>query len=46
MFQYFTKSLHPITIGIFYRPPNNNKFLEDISNDFKELYTEKTRWLF
>ena len=30
-----------VTIGIFYRPPNQNNFLEQISNDFIKLYTEK-----
>ena len=35
------KNLQPIKIGIFYRPPNENKFLENISNDFNKLNLEK-----
>ena len=29
----------PFTIGIFYRPPNENQFLEQISHDFPKLNT-------
>ena len=35
------KNLQPITVGVFYRPPNYNKFLEELNNDFNKLYTEK-----
>ena len=40
-FDILLPNSHSITIGIFYRPPNQNKFLENISNDFLKLYTEK-----
>ena len=40
-FNILLKNLQPITIGVFYRPPNQNRFLEEISNDFNKLYTEK-----
>ena len=37
----FLPNSHPITVGIFYRPPNRNKFLETIFNDFTILNSEK-----
>ena len=44
-FNILLKNLQPITIGVFYRsvyrPPSQNRFLEEISNDFNKLYTEK-----
>ena len=40
-FNIFLKNLQPISIGVFYRPPNQSRFLEEISNDFNKLYTEK-----
>ena len=30
----------PFTVGIFYRPPNKYKFLENITEDFSKLNTE------
>ena len=30
----------PFTVGIFYRPPDKSKFLENISDDFSKLHTE------
>ena len=30
----------PFTVGIFYRPPNNNTFIENITEDFSKLHTE------
>ena len=34
-FDIILPNLQPITVGIFYRPPNQTRFLELISNDFK-----------
>ena len=31
----------PFTVGIFYRPPDQNDFLEIISHDFSKLSTDK-----
>ena len=36
----------PIAIGIFYRPPNINNFLEILSNDFKKLIYEKKKFIY
>ena len=30
----------PFTVGIFYRPPNKTKFIENITDDFSKLNTE------
>ena len=30
----------PFIVGIFYRPPNKSKFLENITDDFSKLHTE------
>ena len=30
----------PFTVGVFYRPPNNNDFLKEISKDFSKLLPE------
>ena len=40
-FEIFLPNSHTITVGIFYRPPNQNKFLDNITNDFTKLNTEK-----
>ena len=40
-FDILLPNLHSITVGIFYRAPNQSKFLENVSNDFIKLYTEK-----
>ena len=40
-FDIFLPNSHSITVGIFYRPPNQSNFLDNISNDFTKLYTEK-----
>ena len=41
-FNILLKNMQPIKVCVFYRPPNFNKFVEEITNDFKKLYTEKT----
>ena len=40
-FTILLKNLQTISIGVFYRPPNQNRFLEEISKDFNKLHTEK-----
>ena len=40
-FNILLKNLQTISIGVFYRPPNQNRFLEEISKDFNKLHTEK-----
>ena len=40
-FDILLPNLHSITVGIFYRAPNQSKFLENVSSDFIKLYTEK-----
>ena len=40
-FDILLPNSHSITVGIFYRSPDQNKFLEAITNDFNKLYTEK-----
>ena len=42
-FEIFLPNSHTITVGIFYRPPNQSKFLDNITNDFTKLNTEKKR---
>ena len=39
--RFCLKNSQPITVGVFYRPPNQNKFLEEVSNNFNKLFTEK-----
>ena len=40
-FDILLPNSHSITVGIFYRPSDQSKFLEAIFNDFNKLYTEK-----
>ena len=40
-FDILLPNLHSITVGIFYRAPNQSKFLENVSSDFIKLDTEK-----
>ena len=40
-FDILLKNMQPITVGVFYRPPNYNKFLEEISSDFSKMKSEK-----
>ena len=44
-FNILLKNLHPITVGILYRPPDQNKFLEELSNDLNKLNLEKTEMI-
>ena len=37
---YYSLKLKPFTVGIFYKPPNNTKFIENITEDFPKLHTE------
>ena len=39
-FNILLKNLQ-ISFGVFYRPPNQNRVLEEISKDFDKLLTEK-----
>ena len=36
-FEIFIPKVKPIAIGIFYRPPNENDFLNLFSNDFQQI---------
>ena len=40
-FNILLKNLQPITVGVFYRPPNENQFLEKLSDDFYKLNAHK-----
>ena len=40
-FEILLPKFKPIAIGIFYRPPNVNNFLEILSNDFKKVDIRK-----
>ena len=40
-FKFFLPKVKPIAIGIFYRPPSVNNFLEILSNDFKKVDIRK-----
>ena len=31
----------PFVVGIFYRPPNQNDFLDSVSSDFHKLFPEQ-----
>ena len=38
--------MKPISIGIFYRPPNANNFLETFTNDLKQIDFKKSEAYF
>ena len=38
--------MKPISIGIFYRPPNSNNFLDTFMNDLKDINLEKNEIYF
>ena len=44
-FNILLKNLHPITLSILYRPPDQNRFLEELSNDLNKLNLEKTEMI-
>ena len=43
-FNILIPKVNPISIGIFYRPPNVNNFLETFSNDLKQIDFNKNEF--
>ena len=40
-FEILIPKVKPIAIGIFYRPPNSNDFLDTLSNNFQQIDSKK-----
>ena len=46
LFDLLVPKMKPISIGIFYRPPNANNFLESFINDLKQIDLKKSEAYF
>ena len=44
IFYLLIPKVKPVSIGIFYRPPNENTFLETFFNDFKYIDLHKNEF--